>query len=420
MNGRNDGQTAVVAAVSRGPGDGRAGTAGSGSGAESAAESGDDGSGDDAEPLVASFFSGCGGLDLGFERAGFEVAVAGDEWAPAAETYRRNFPDVEFVERDVRDLDAADVRAAVAAAGHDPAAVDVVIGGPPCQGFSRLNNERIELDEMEKDERNTLFEEFLRLVDVLDPQVVLMENVRDLINRETSDGRYVKDLIVSEFARHGYDCEYEVLEAERYGVPQKRRRLFFIGTNRDVPIRFPTPTHAEGAWETAGEALAGVDDDLPNMRYADTSEDVLERIRHVPPGGYYRDLPDRLKTKKYRCDCEDTDACPHEPQIVKRYGTYLRRLDPDEPALTVSNNPFIHPTEDRYLTPREMARLQTFPDRFAFAGTKTEVMKQIGNAVPARLAEALADRIRDYYPEVRDAPDADPAAYEQASITDLI
>ena len=371
-------------------------------------------------PVVASFFSGCGGLDLGFERAGFDVILASDQWEPAARTYRRNRPDVRFLEADVRELSADDVREAVREAGHAVEDVDVVIGGPPCQGFSRLNNERIELDEMEKDRRNTLFEEFLRMVTVLDPQLVLMENVRDLINRQTSDDRYVKDLIVRQFETEGYDCEYRVLEAEQYGVPQKRRRIFFIGTNRDVPIRFPEPTTpAEGSWRTAGEALADVSDDLPNMRYANTREKTLERIRHVPPGGYYRDLPDRLKTKKYRCGCADTDDCPHEPEIVKRYGTYLRRLHPDEPSLTVSTNEFIHPTEDRYLTPREMARLQTFPDEFAFEGTKTDVMKQIGNAVPVGLAEQLAERFREYYPGIREASRVDPDVYEQQSLTDI-
>ncbi|GAA0516328.1 DNA (cytosine-5)-methyltransferase 1 [Halorubrum aquaticum] len=371
-------------------------------------------------PVVASFFSGCGGLDLGFERAGFDVVLASDQWGPAAETYRRNRPNVRFLEEDVRELDADDVRESVRETGHDPDDVDVVIGGPPCQGFSRLNNERIELDEMEKDRRNTLFEEFLRMVTVLDPQLVLMENVRDLINRQTSDDRYVKDLIVRQFETEGYNCEYRVLEAERYGVPQKRRRIFFVGTNRDIPIRFPEPTTpSEANWRTAGEALADVTDDLPNVTYANTQEKTLERIRHVPPGGYYRDLPDRLKTKKYRCDCEDTDACPHEPEIVKRYGTYLRRLHPDEPSLTVSTNVFIHPSEDRYLTPREMARLQTFPDEFAFEGTKTDVMKQIGNAVPVGLAERLAERFREYYPEIREAPRVDPDVYEQQSLTDI-
>lgn len=373
----------------------------------------------DPKPVVASFFSGCGGMDIGFDRAGFDVVLASDQWDPAAETYRHNFGETRFLETDVRELEPSDIEAAISEQGYDPENVDVVIGGPPCQGFSRLNNERIELDEMEKDERNTLFEEFLRIVTILDPQLVLMENVRDLINRQTSDDRYVKDLIVQQFKAEGYKCEYRVLEAEKFGVPQKRRRIFFIGTNRDVPIRFPNETHTDGQFRTASEALADVSDRLPNMTYANTSERIIEKIKHVPPGGYYRDLPDRLKTKKYRCGCEETDNCPHDPVIVKRYGTYLRRLHPEEPSLTVSNNAFIHPTEDRYLTPREMARLQTFPDEFAFCGTKTEVMQQIGNAVPVQLAEVLAQHLKDYYPEIRHSGSADPDVWEQTSLTDL-
>ena len=370
-------------------------------------------------PKAVGLFVGCGGLDAGFEAAGFDVVLACDHWDPAAETYRTNFPDTRFINRDVRELSEADVVDELAETGHAPDDIDVVIGGPPCQGFSRLNNEQIELDEMEKDRRNTLFEEFLRVVDYLQPDLVLMENVRDVINRETSDGRLVKDLIVEEFNEHGYGCEYEVLEAQNYGVPQKRKRIFFLGTNKDVPIRFPTQSHDEPNWATAGEALADVTDDLPNMRYPNTREKTLEKIRHVPPGGYYRDLPDRLKTKKYTCDCTDTDECPHEPEIVKRYGTYLRRLDPEEPSLTVSNNPFIHPEEDRYITPREKARLQTFPDEFEFTGTKTEIEKQIGNAVPVELARTIADRLRRYYPEIRSADDREVQTWTQSTITEL-
>lgn len=370
-------------------------------------------------PVVASFFSGCGGMDIGFDQAGFDVVLASDYWGPAAETYRHNFSDTRFLETDVRELEPSDLRAEISEEGYDPGDIDIVIGGPPCQGFSRLNNEQIKLDAMEKDERNTLFEEFLRVVKILDPELVLMENVRDLINRQTSDEQYVKDLIVQQFNLEGYKCEYKVLEAEKFGVPQKRRRLFFIGTNRDVPIRFPRETHSEGNFRTASEALNDVSNDLANMTYANTTDKTIKKIKHIPPGGYYQDLPDRLKTKKYRCGCEDTNNCQHDPVIVKRYGTYLRRLHPEEPSLTVSNNPFIHPAEDRYLTPREMARLQTFPDEYTFCGTKTDVMKQIGNAVPVRLAEVLGEHLREYYPDIRTSEAAEPDVWEQASLGDL-
>lgn len=369
---------------------------------------------------VASFFAGCGGLDLGFERAGFDVILASDKSEMAAETYRKNHSNVRFLERDIRKLTASEVREAIQGTGHEVDDVDVVIGGPPCQGFSRLNNEQIELNEMEKDRRNTLFEEFLRMVAALEPQLVLMENVRDLMSRQTSDGRQVTDLIVKEFKTIGYNCDYQVLKAEKYGIPQKRRRMFFIGTNRDVPICFPAPTTpSKDSRQTAGEALVNVTDDLPNMTYANTGEEKREQIRNVPPGGYYEDLPDPLKTKEYHCDCDDTDDCPHEPEIVKRYGTYLRRIHPEEPSKTVSTNKFIHPREDRYTTPRELARLQTFPDNFIFEGTKTDVLNQIGNAVPVGLAEKLAERLSKYYPDVREAPRVNPDVYEQLSFDDI-
>ncbi|WEL19507.1 DNA cytosine methyltransferase [Candidatus Nanohalococcus occultus] len=370
--------------------------------------------------VAAGFFVGCGGLDLGIEKAGFEVVIANDYWEPASETYQHNFEDSEFIEGDIRDIGRKELEDALEKAGYSKDDIDVVVGGPPCQGFSRLNNENIELDEMEKDDRNTLFQEFLRVVDILRPDMVLMENVRDLINRQTSEGEYIKDLIVEEFNKHDYKCEYKVLEAQNYGVPQKRKRIFFIGTDKDVKIKFPKPSHPnEADWETAGAALENITDDLPNMRYANTQEKTLEKIRHVPPGGYYDDLPDRLKTKKYKCDCEDKENCPHEKQIVKRYGTYLRRLHPDEPSLTVSNNPFIHPEEDRYITPREKARLQTFPDSFEFTGNKGEVNQQLGNAVPVELGRKLGEKLKSYFPGIRDKDKISVGTVEQKNLADI-
>lgn len=339
---------------------------------------------------VAGFFVGCGGLDLGFHLTGYDVAFASDQWNPAAETYQENFPDVEFLSRDIKGIGEEELEGVEA---------DVVIGGPPCQGFSRLNNREIKLNKMEKDERNTLFEEFLRVVDILEPKVVLMENVKDIITRKTSNGEYVKDNILKAFSEYGYNANYRVLEAQDYGVPQKRKRTFFIGINEDKAISFPTPTHPEMVWVSASEALEGVHDGLPNMTYSDTGDSIKEKMEHIPPGGYYKHLPDKLKEKEYTCDCKDTETCSHNPEIVKRYGTYLRRIDPDKPSLTINTNLFIHPTEDRYLTPREMARLQTFPDDFVFKGSKTDVMKQIGNAVPPELSQKIAEHIKGHFNE---------------------
>lgn len=332
---------------------------------------------------VVSFFCGCGGFDVGFENAGYDILLANDYWEPAVKTYRENF-DSPIVSDDVRDIDDERLFSLLSEQNTTADEIDMVIGGPPCQGFSRLNNKQIELDQMEQDDRNTLFHEFLRVANSLDPKVIIMENVRDLINRKMSDDTYVKDAIVKTFNEYDYNCEYTVLNAEEYGVPQKRRRIIFYGVKDGISVEpeelFPEKTHTDGEYKTAGEALEGISDDLPNMTWRNTQEKTLEKIRHIPQGGYYADLPDRLKTKK-------------NGEIVKRFGTHLRRLDEDEPSLTVSTNEFIHPTKNRYLTPREMARLQTFDDTFEFIGNKGDVLQQIGNAVPPKLAEVIATNI---------------------------
>lgn len=341
-----------------------------------------------SKPTAVSLFSGCGGMDLGFEQAGFSVEVANDFWKPAEKTYRKNFSDTTFLSGDIRDITTEQIQ------NHVSKDVDVLIGGPPCQGFSRLNNNTIRLDEMEKDDRNNLSLEFIRVCKALKPEYFVMENVFDLVNRETSDGELVKDLIIDTFDTIGYNVEARVLRAEEYGVPQKRRRMFFVGSRDSYPEFPPKTAKKPSVQMTAGEALTDVTESLPNMTHRDTSEDTLEKIRHIPQGGYYKHLPDRLKTKEYPCECDDKSECEHTKQIVKRYGTYLRRLNNSEPSLTVSRNPLIHPTEDRYITPREKARLQTFPDDFVFVGNKVEVVKQIANAVPPELAEAIGTQVK--------------------------
>lgn len=334
-----------------------------------------------SDPTAVSLFSGCGGLDVGLEQANIDVALASDIWDEAVNTYRNNFSNT-VINEDVADVSNDDLIQALESDGYSKEDINVVAGGPPCQGFSRLNNEKIELDEMEKDDRNTLFTEFVRLAVSVEPDIILIENVRDLINRQASDGSYIKDHIVTEIEEHGYDCDYRVFKAEEFGVPQERRRIFFVATSADLSPSevFPQPT-TKGNPKTAGEALKGVDDNLPNMRYTNSKDSTIEKIKHIPQGGYHKHLPDRLKKK-------DDNGNP-----VKRYGTYLRRLDPDEPSLTINTNSFIHTTEDRYLTPREMARLQSFPDNFEFLGNKGDVVQQIANAVPPKLGKQFGEQI---------------------------
>ena len=332
---------------------------------------------------VASFFSGCGGFDLGFEKAGFNIVLASDFWEPAARTYRRNFPNTEFLQEDIRNIspkmlkDALDKR--------NVKKIHVVIGGPPCQCFTRLNNNNLRRD----DERNQLFRDYIRMIKILKPDFVVMENVADLLVRKDEHDKPFRDMILRSFNRAGYRAKYKVFETEKYGVPQKRRRVIFLATSRkDVEITFPKESKKISV---VGPFLKRLSKhkNLKNHEITINEPHVLERIKHIPPGGYYEHLPDHLKVKKMRNGKLVT---------VKRYGSYYRRLHNEQPSITITNNYIIHPDEDRYLTNREKATLHTFPHNFVFEGTLEAVSQQIANAVPPALAERIAKHIlKEYY-----------------------
>ena len=185
-------------------------------------------------PTVASFFSGAGGLDLGFKKAGFKTVMANDNWKPAAKTFVKNFPDAVFIENDIRDVKPSVLKKALKKSKVKK--IDVVIGGPPCQCFTRLNNNNLRKD----DERNQLFRDYIRIIRYLRPSFVVMENVADLLVRKDEKGRFFKDMIREEFKKIGYSIKYKVFETEKYGVPQKRRRIIFIAAkNKGIELSFP-------------------------------------------------------------------------------------------------------------------------------------------------------------------------------------
>ena len=331
---------------------------------------------------VASFFSGCGGFDLGFEKAGFNVVLASDIWEPAANTFKHNFPNTEFIVGDIKDLDREKILGILKRKNIEK--INVVIGGPPCQCFTRLNNNNLRRD----DERNQLFRDYLRMIDFLRPDFVVMENVADLLMRKDTQNRYFKDLIIQSFNRLGYKVAYKIFETEKYGVPQRRRRVIFLATNKDLELDFPRESKEIS---TAGKFLKKIKNkkNLKNHEFTESGQDILKRIKHIPPGGYYEDLPEYLKVKKVRNGKLVT---------VKRYGSYLRRVKNDEPAITITNNYIVHPKEDRFLTNREKATLHTFPKTFEFLGGKDNVSQQIANAVPPKMAERIAKHILiNYY-----------------------
>ena len=327
-------------------------------------------------------FAGAGGLTLGLMRAGFEVVAAADSWHPAVETYRRNF-DHAVLEVDLATIDGIRLRERL---GIGSLHLDVVAGGPPCQGFSI---QRIGRD---VDDRNQLVLRFGDLVRQLRPTAFVMENVPGLLGRR---GRHLLAAFEEQMRDGGYEVETKMLNAADFGVPQVRRRVFVIGVTRASGLspQFPAPEWEPQSYRTAWEAIG----DLPSPPADRTSardplhwrtrlSDLnLQRIRLVPPGGGFEDLPPELRVAAHR---EGAARIGHR----NVYG----RLAADKPSATITarfdsftRGKFGHPYEDRNITLREGARLQTFDDDFRFRGTQEEMAALIGNAVPPLLARAV-------------------------------
>lgn len=339
---------------------------------------------------VASFFSGCGGFDYGFDKNKFSILFGNDLWKGAAETFKVNYPKVPFFEKPIQEITSKEIKNVVKSMR-----ADVLIGGPPCQCFTRLNNNHlIKLTELKKeDDRRTLSQEYIKKVKLLKPKIVLMENVKDLLFRKNQEGILYSDIIKDAFREIGYETYYKIISMEKYGVPQKRKRVIFLATNVKKLIKklnenpdFGFPEESKRVISVS-EALSVIEnkEGLQNHTFTINEPETLKRIKCIPQGGYYEDLPERLKTKKIRNGKE---------VVVKRYGSYLRRLHPDKPSTTITNNYIIHPTKDRYLSNRELATLHSFPKDYKFKGCLGSVSQQIANAVPPKFAKKMAKKVR--------------------------
>lgn len=362
------------------------------------------------ELTCIDLFAGAGGLSEGFRQAGYRILAANDIDPYAAKTYQLNHPDVFFIEGPIENLDANELKRRIGIAEGE---LDVLCGGPPCQAFSVYNHQR-----GLHDERSGLFHHYIRMVEELRPKFIVMENVPGMTSVE--DGKAVKE-IRRRLSALGYNVKVELLKAEEYGVPQERRRLFFIGTRLDVPIVFPEPTHGPGLlfskpYVTVWDAIG----DLPELKVGEGEEVQeytkppqteyqrmmragserlynhvapmlspinLERLKYIRPGGSWRDLPYHLLPPGMkRAKRSDHTKRYGRPRLDGLSCTILTKCDPHWGA-------FFHPTQDRTFTVREAARLQSFPDRYVFCGPRTEQFKQVGNAVPPLLAKAIAQAI---------------------------
>lgn len=342
--------------------------------------------------VLADFFAGCGGTARGFADVGIKPVLAMDWDEDAAATYRLNFPETKFIERDILHLTADEAEEALPPSGES---IRLFAGCAPCQPFSGHRHEPTA-----SDNRSFLLLEFLRFVKALAPELVFVENVPGMQRLSTSQGPLAE--FVAELSRT-HDVSVATISSADYGVPQTRRRLVLLAS-RLGPIELPGPTHGpQGGlphptvrdWIGPLPPIAAGQDDpaFSNHRAMRLSALNLERIRATPEGGDRRNWPRRLWPYCHRGGFGGhTDV----------YG----RLSWDSPAptlttkcLSYSNGRFGHPSQDRALSAREAARLQTFPDSFQFTGSLTAQGKQIGNAVPVVLAQHFGRHILNHIAE---------------------
>lgn len=326
-------------------------------------------------PTVLELFAGCGGMALGFKRAGFRTALCVEWDAAACATIRKNITE-RVAQCAIQEIESF------------PRA-DVVAGGPPCQGFSNLG------ERVPNDPRNQLWRQFVRAVIDAMPKAFVLENVPPILR--SAEYRELTGLL----AAVGYRIEGRVLNSADYGVPQARKRAIVIGVLGDEPS-FPEPTHVDPKkrsllwddrkpWVTVRDAIGDLSLDPSEENWhigRNPTAKSLERYRHIPPGGNRWNLPERLMPECWKRKTEG--------------GTDLfGRLWWDRPSVTIrcefykpEKGRYLHPEANRPLTHREAARLQGFPDDFVFTGKRIEVGMQIGNAVPPTLAEAIARHLR--------------------------
>lgn len=341
-----------------------------------------------ARPKVFDFFSGCGGASWGFRAAGMEVVFALDSDADAAATYRTNFPATDFKQKDIRRLPPDYLSGLVAAMRPNPI---VFCGCPPCQPFTSQNTSR-----RRDDTRTTLLLDFGRLVKKCLPDIVFVENVPGLRTTDANRSPLRRFLTYLRSAGYG-NIVHQIVPVMKYGVPQTRRR-FLLLASRHGPIDLPPFTNGPGTaalrYRTVRDAIADLPEiaagedhpDVPNHRAARLSALNLKRIRSTPEGSGHRAWPDHL-----RLPCHTK---------VSGYTDVYGRLAWDRPAsglttkcISYSNGRFGHPTQDRAISVREAACLQTFPRTFLFRGSLGSIARQIGNAVPVRVAKVIGDHV---------------------------
>ena len=390
---------------------------------------------------VIDLFSGCGGLNEGFKKSGFVTSVSNDIWKPAGDTFLRNNKDSNFV---LGDITKEKVRNEIIKLGKGS---DVIIGGPPCQAYSMAGARNVD------DPRGKLFEDYIKIVKAIRPKYFVMENVKGLMSMEhdrvrlnKSDQRKldkikelenkknelllkrkqskntpkikftkteenqleeikqklkeekkitsslrvkVTETIKKRFLTLGYDVQISVLNAADYGVPQKRQRVIVIGALDGFPVKFPVASHKE---KQNGKNLELFRDNLSDWM---TVKEAIDDLKNSP-----EDVPfNHIFTKCGKDFQRKIKKTPIGRTVYGGFSDAYFRCPPNEPSRTVKENHggvFLHYEKDRFMTPRELARLQSFDDDFIFEGSKSQILVQIGNAVPPKLGYNIANSLKKF------------------------
>ena len=336
---------------------------------------------------VLDLFCGCGGLSLGFEMAGYNVKLAIDNWEDALITYRKNHKGTKTLNADLLNLNPQIVEQECDI--HD---IDIIIGGPPCQGFSVAGKRIID------DDRNKLYKSFVRFVEHFKPKAFVMENVPNILS--IGDGA-IREAVLKDFTGLGYNVTYKVLTASDYGTPQNRRRAFFVGFYDGNAFEFPKKLVDKPV--TTYEALSDLPENsvedgknypkepqsdyqqfirknackLYNHQITIHTPETQRIIAMVPDGGNYKDLPKDMWG-------------------VRKVHIAWTRMNSQKPCFTIDtgHRHHFHYKFNRIPTVRESARIQSFPDDFVFIGSRTSQNKQVGNAVPPLMAKAIAEQLK--------------------------
>ena len=338
---------------------------------------------------VLDLFCGCGGISLGFEQAGYRILLGIDVWEDALKTFNHNHKHSDTLCVDLSTLLPEEVNNKIK--GEK---VDVIVGGPPCQGFSIAGKRIVE------DKRNELYKSFVRMVEYFKPKAFVLENVPNIL---TMGGGIIKEAILKDFESLGYTVVTKVLLASNYGVPQNRKRAIFVGLLNGAKFEYPEPTISTPV--TTWEAISDLPDhsvkngegylceplsEYQKLMRKDSNgiydheitihnDKTKEIIAMVPDGGTYKDLPLEL-------------------QQTRKVHIAWTRLNSKKPSITIDtgHRHHFHYKYNRIPTVRESARIQSFPDDFVFLCSKTSKLKQVGNAVPPLMAKSIAEKLISY------------------------